>query len=62
VGTKRLQNIRHRKIKQQNKEEFEDTTGVIRLRKSKKDIQHIGQKKKKNDKIYQNNILIKLRG
>ena len=29
-------------------EEFEDTKGIIRIRKSKKDIQHNGQKK--NDK------------
>ena len=28
------------------KEEFEDTKGVIRIRKSKKDGQHNGQKKK----------------
>ena len=28
------------------KEEFEDTKGVIRIRKSKKDRQHNGQKKK----------------
>ena len=28
------------------KEEFEDTKGVTRIRKSKKDIQHNGQKKK----------------
>ena len=29
-------------------EEFEDTKGVIRIRKLKKDGQHIGQKKKDN--------------
>jgi hypothetical protein len=28
------------------KQEFEDTKGVIRIRKSKKDIQHNDQKKK----------------
>jgi hypothetical protein len=28
------------------KEEFEDTKGVIKIRKSKKDRQHNGQKKK----------------
>jgi hypothetical protein len=28
-----------------DQEEFEDTKGVIRIRKSKKDRQHIGQKK-----------------
>ena len=28
------------------KEEFEDTKGIIRIRKSKKDRQHNGQKKK----------------
>jgi hypothetical protein len=30
------------------KEEFEDTKGVIRIRKSKKDRQHNGQKKSLN--------------
>ena len=30
------------------KEEFEDTKGVKRIRKSKKNRQHIGQKKKYN--------------
>ena len=30
----------------QNLEEFEDTKGVIRIRKSKKDRQHNGQQKK----------------
>jgi len=29
--------------------EFEDTNGVIRIRKSKKDRQHNGQKKKENN-------------
>jgi len=29
-----------------HKEEFEDIKGVIRIRKSKKDTQHNGQKKK----------------
>ena len=44
------------------KEEFEDTKGVIRIRKSKKDRQHNGQKK--NDKGTNNdlqNIHIKLK-
>jgi hypothetical protein len=44
------------------KEEFEDTKGVIRIRKSKKDRQHNGQKK--NDKRTNNdlqNIHIKLK-
>ena len=43
-------------------EEFEDTKEVIRIRKSKKDIQHNGQKKK--DKGTNNdlqNIHIKLK-
>jgi hypothetical protein len=35
-------------------EEFEDTKEVIRIRKSKKDIQHNGQKKK--DKGTNNNL------
>ena len=38
-------------MKQQDKEEFGDTKGVIRIRKSKKDRQHNSQKKKyKKDK------------
>ena len=44
-------------------EEFEDTKGVIRIRKSKKDRKHNGRKKK--DKKTNNdlqNILIKLNG
>ena len=39
-------------------EEFEDTKGVIRIRTSKKDRQHNGQKKKTN--IDLQNIHIKL--
>jgi hypothetical protein len=35
-------------------EEFEDTKGVIRIRKSKKNRQHNGQKK--NDKRTSNNL------
>ena len=35
-------------------EEFEDTKGIIRIRKSKKDRQHNGQKKK--DKIPNNDL------
>ena len=35
-------------------EEFEDTNGVIRIRKSKKNRQHNGQKKK--DKRTNNNL------
>jgi hypothetical protein len=38
-----------------NKEEFEDTKGAIRIRKSKKDRQHNGQKKKdkqRSTKLY----------
>jgi len=45
-----------------SKEEFEDTKGVIRIRKSKTNRQHIGQKKK--DKKTNNdlqNIYIKLK-
>jgi hypothetical protein len=39
-------------------EEFEDTKGIIRIRKSKKDRQHNGQKKNDNrkTKIYENYI------
>ena len=33
-----------------SKEEFEDTKGVIRIRKAKKDRQHNGQKKVQKDK------------
>ena len=33
-------------------EQFEDTKGVIRIRKSKKDKQHNGQKKKGQTTIY----------
>jgi hypothetical protein len=40
------------------KKEFEDTKGVIRIRKSKKNRQHNGQKKK--DKQRSTNIHIKL--
>jgi hypothetical protein len=40
-------------------EEFEDTTGVIRIRKSKTDRQHNGQNKK--DKQRSTNIHIKLK-
>jgi len=40
-------------------EEFEDTTGLIRIRKSKTDRQHIDQKKK--DKQRTTNIHIKLK-
>jgi len=34
------------------KDEFEDTKGVIKIRKSKKDRQHNGQKKKDNRTNY----------
>jgi hypothetical protein len=37
---------RQHEIHYNNKKEFEDTKGVIRIRKSKKDRQHNGQKKK----------------
>jgi hypothetical protein len=40
-------------------EEFEDIKGIIRIRISKKDKQHNGQKKK--DKQRSTNILIKLK-
>ena len=49
-------------IKIGHQEQFEDTKGVIRIRKSKKDRQHIGLKKK--DKMTNNdlqNITIKLK-
>jgi hypothetical protein len=40
-------------------EEFEDTKGIIRIRKSKKDRQHDGQKKKdKRPNNYLENIHI----
>ena len=39
-------------------EEFEDTKGAIKIRRSKKNRQHIGQKKKYNG---QQNINIKLK-
>jgi type III secretory pathway component EscU len=43
-------------------EEFKDTKGVIRIRKSKKDRQHNGQKKKyKKTKNDLQNIHIKLK-
>jgi hypothetical protein len=43
-------------------EEFEDTKGVIRIRKSKKNIQHNGQKKKyKRPNNDLQNIHIKLK-
>jgi hypothetical protein len=42
---KRYSKPQHNK-KEFSKEEFEDTKGVIRIRKSKKDRQHNGQKKK----------------
>ena len=43
-------------------EEFDDTKGVIRIRKSKKDKQHNGQKKKdKRTKNDLQNIHIKLK-
>jgi hypothetical protein len=37
---------KHNGQKKKDKEKFEDTKGVIRVRKSKKDRQHNGQKKK----------------
>ena len=43
-------------------EEFEDTKGAIRIRISKKNRQHSGQKKKyKRTNNYQQNIHIKLK-
>jgi hypothetical protein len=42
-----------------DQEEFEDTKGVIRIRKSKKDRQHNGQKK--NDKQIYKTLHIKLK-
>jgi hypothetical protein len=43
-------------------EEFEDTKGIIRIRKSKKDRQHDGQKKKdKRTHNYLENIHITLK-
>ena len=43
-------------------EEFEDTKGIIRIRKSKKDKQHDGQKKKdKRTHNYLENIHITLK-
>jgi len=43
-------------------EEFEDTKGTIKIRISKKNRQHNGQKKKyKRTKNYQQNIHIKLK-
>ena len=40
------------------KEEFEDTKGVIRIRISKKNRQHNGQKKKVQTLIYKMNLKI----
>jgi len=37
-------------IKNEGQEEFEDTKGIIRSRKSKNDRQHNGQKKGQKDK------------
>ena len=48
--------------KRKSQEEFEDTKGVIRIRKSKKNRQHNGQKKKyKGTNNYLQNIHIKLK-
>ena len=49
-------------VTQTRQEEFEDTKGVIRIRKSKKDRQHNGQKKK-YERTYNDlqNIHIKLK-
>jgi len=43
------------------REEFEDTKGVIRIRKSKKNRQQNGQKKGQKDKQQSTNIHIKLK-
>jgi len=46
----------------EKQEEFEDTKGAIRIRISKKNRQHNGQKKKyKRTNNYQQNIHIKLK-
>ena len=49
-------------VQQYMQEEFEDTKGAIRIRKSKKNRQHNGQKKKyKRINNDQQNIYIKLK-
>jgi hypothetical protein len=44
---------KHNGQKKKDKEKFEDTKGVIRVRKSKKDRQHNGQKKKNKQRSTQ---------
>jgi hypothetical protein len=43
-----------------SKEEFEDTKGVIRIRKAKKDRQHNGQNKKTNNDLQNIHINLKI--